>query len=129
MLLRPPQVSFPPSQTKRLRHEQAAFQTSSDAENNLNATDSRTSRVISNTGNNSANHCLFCYYLINTENCNFACLFKIIWKRGVAGGKRRFLSLLREEMSEDKRERWMKRRALMRADRFTVGQRRELREW
>ncbi|CAM9388486.1 unnamed protein product [Ectocarpus sp. 12 AP-2014] len=50
-------------------------------------------------------------------------------KRGVAGGKRRFLSLLREEMSEDQRERWMKRRALMRADRFTVGQRRELREW
>ncbi|CAM9308464.1 unnamed protein product [Ectocarpus fasciculatus] len=50
-------------------------------------------------------------------------------QRGVAGGKRRFLSLLREEMSEDQRERWMKRRALMRADRFTVGQRRELREW
>ncbi|CAM9410347.1 unnamed protein product [Ectocarpus sp. 13 AM-2016] len=50
-------------------------------------------------------------------------------KRGVAGGKRRFLSLLREEMSEDQRERWMKRRALLRADRFTVGQRRELREW
>ncbi|CBJ48584.1 n/a [Ectocarpus siliculosus] len=50
-------------------------------------------------------------------------------ERGVAGGKRRFLSLLREEMSEDQRERWMKRRALMRADRFTVGQRRELREW
>lgn len=52
-------------------------------------------------------------------------------KRQAAGVKLKldFLSVLRAEMSEDLRERWMQRRALMRADRFTVGQRRELREW
>ena len=47
-------------------------------------------------------------------------------KAGVRGG---FLSLLRAELSEGERERWMERRALVRSDRFTVGQRRELREW
>lgn len=52
-------------------------------------------------------------------------------KRRAAGVKLKldFLSFLRAEMSEEVRERWMQRRALMRADRFTVEQRRELREW
>jgi len=50
-------------------------------------------------------------------------------KRRVAGVNGNFLSLVRAEMSEDLRERWMRRRALLRPDRFTVGQRRELREW
>lgn len=50
-------------------------------------------------------------------------------KRRVAGVKGGFLSLLRAEVSEYERERWMKRRALMREDRFTVGQKKELREW
>eukprot|EP00903_Cladosiphon_okamuranus_P020045 g18412.t1 len=55
--------------------------------------------------------------------------FKADRKRRVAGVKGGFLSHLRAELSEDERERWMKRRAFVRPDRFTVGQRRELREW
>ncbi|CAM9499456.1 unnamed protein product, partial [Scytosiphon promiscuus] len=57
--------------------------------------------------------------------------FKASRKRQVAGAKLKldFLSVLRAEMSEEVRERWMQRRALMRADRFTVEQRRELRDW
>eukprot|EP00904_Undaria_pinnatifida_P002206 jgi/Undpi1/11987/HiC_scaffold_4.g01686.m1 len=49
-------------------------------------------------------------------------------KRGT-GVKRDFLSALRNQMGEDLQERWMRRRALLRNDKFTAAQRRELREW
>lgn len=39
------------------------------------------------------------------------------------------MSLLRAELGEGETERWMERRALVRRNCFTVGQRRELREW
>lgn len=121
------QTFFFPSKNKRLRPQQADFEDFLGRRKQQEC-DSQVYMPCDIKHNICLeNYCLFCYCLINTDTCNLR--FCKQWKRGVAGGKRRFLSLLREEMSEDQRERWMKRRALMRADRFTVGQRRELREW